>query len=144
MSDNQPDLKAICDTCLTVIDDRDGHIWVDQDLAHKASLHQRGDTVPWPGSDGAEDVHIDGGVPWQTTHTDCAPTAPSWAYAIPVERINTWPSFLHWTAQLMHKGWVDATNWSVFILQTVEPQRASVSGLRPLRPQGLEFRGIGS
>lgn len=143
MTDIQPDLQAICDTCLTVITEGEGHVWIDQDLAHKAARRAKGDTIPWPDSDGTENVTIDGGVPWQTTHTNCAPHMPTWAYAIPVERINAWPAFLHWTAQLMGKGWVEATNWDMFILQSVEPQRGAVSGLRPLRPQDLEFRGIG-
>ncbi|MET8404482.1 hypothetical protein [Streptomyces sp900116325] len=144
MPSNQPDLHAICDTCLTVIADGDGHIWIDQDLAHKTSRRQRGDDIPWPGSDGTENIAIDGGVPWQTTHTSCAPHKPEWAYAIPVERITTWPALVHWTAHLMNKGWVEVTNWDMFMLQAVEPQRAAVSGLRPVRPQDLEFRGIGS
>jgi hypothetical protein len=138
------DLQAICDTCLAVITDGEGHVWIDQDLAHRTARHQNGQTAGWEDSDGTEAIAVDGGITWNTTHTACAPSKPAWAYAIPVERINAWPSFLHWTAQLMNKGWLHVTNWDLFILQSVEPQRGAVSGLRPIRPQDLEFRGIGS
>ncbi|MGW2113725.1 hypothetical protein [Streptomyces zhihengii] len=129
------DLQAICDTCLTAIADGDGHVWIDQDAADKAARYPD-ESSAWP--------RTEGGIPWNTTHDSCAPAKADCAYAIPVARINTWPSFLHWTAQLMNKGWLNATNWDLFILHSVEPQRGAVSGLRPINPQDLEFRGIGS
>lgn len=143
MTSNTVDIVAICDTCLTAIADGEGHVWIDQDLAHRTARHQKGQTAGWEDSDGTETITVDGGLPWNTTHNDCHPAKPAWAYAIPVERINTWPSFLHWTAHLMNKGWIEVTNWDMYILQSVEPQRGATSGLRPARPQDLEFRGIG-
>lgn len=142
---NNPDLQAVCDSCLKPIADGEGHVWVDQSLAHRVSRRQHGDTIPWPDSDGEENLIAESGldVAWHTTHTECAPVMPTWAYAIAVERINTWPRYLHWTAHLMAKGWIEATDWERLILTSVEPQRGAASGLRPVRPQDLEFRGIG-
>lgn len=144
MTNRDTDLQAICDTCLTAIADGEGHVWIDQDLTHRAARRQQGRPTDWEDSDGTESITVDGGIPWNTTHDACAPHKPAWAYAIPVERINTWPAFLHWTAQLMSKGWLEVTDWDMCILRSVEPQRGAVSGLRPVRPQNLEFWGIGS
>jgi hypothetical protein len=143
MTDFTPDLQAICDACLNQIADGDGHVWVDQDAAHKANRKKRGldDDLPIDAADIA--AATDAGITWHTTHNDCAPATPSWAYAIPVERINTWPAFIHWTAHLMGKGWVEVTDWDMLIHRAVNPHHATVSGLRPIRPQDLEFRGIG-
>lgn len=139
------DLTAICDTCLNTIPAGEGHVWVDQDLAHKVTRRHQGDTIPWPDSTGVEDITSpDHGVRWHVTHTACEPRMPEWAYAIPVERISTWPSFLHWTAHLMHKGWLEVTDWDDLVLRALEPHRSTPSGLRPNRPQDLDFRGIGS
>lgn len=148
MSDSPPDLQAICDGCLTVIADGEGNVWTDRHIAEKTSRKGRGEDVSWMDGDplaDATDALAVGelGLAWHVTHDGCAPVMPSWAYAIPVERIATWPAFLHWTAHLMNKGWLAATDWDHFILRSVEPQRGSVSGLRPIRPQDLEFKGVG-
>lgn len=149
MTDTAPDLQAICDGCLTVIADGEGHVWTDRHVAEKTARKGRGEDVSWMDDDplaNAVDALAVGeaGVAWHTTHNECAPKMPSWAYAIPVHRINAWPAFLHWTAHLMDKGWLDATDWAEFIHRTVNPHHATVSGLRPIRPQDLKFRGIGS
>lgn len=144
-----PDLQAICDGCLTVITDGDGHVWTDRHIAEKTSRKARGEDTSWmdddPLADATDALTVgEAGVAWHVTHTECAPVMPSWAYAIPVERIATWPAFLHWTAHLMDKGWLAATDWSCLIDRAVNPRKATPSGLRPIRPQDLEFRGIGS
>lgn len=149
MSDSTPDLQAICDGCLTVIADGEGHVWTDRHIAEKTARQARGEDVSWMDDDplaDATDALVGGetGVAWHTTHSDCAPKMPSWAYAIPVERINTWPAFLHWTAHLMDKGWLGGTDWAEFIHRSVNPTHAAVSGLRPIHPQDTKFRGIGS
>lgn len=68
---------------------------------------------------------------------------PSWAYAIAVERIRSWQAFLHWTVHLMDKRWLAGTDWQLIALRSLEPRQAAVSGLRPLRPQGLDWNRIG-
>lgn len=144
-----PDLQAICDGCLTVIADGEGHVWTDRHIAEKTSRKARGEDTSWmddePLADAADLLVVgEQGVAWHVTHTGCAPAMPSWAYAIPVERITTWPAFLHWTAHLMDKGWLAATDWAELIHRSVNPTLATPSGLRPMHPQDLEFRGIGS
>lgn len=146
MTDNTPDLQAICDGCLTVIADGEGHIWTDQHIAEKTSRTARGEDASWMEDDALTDMLLAGGVgaAWHATHAGCTPVMPSWAYAIPVERINTWPAFLHWTAHLMDKRWLDGTDWTEVIHRAVNPNHAAVSGLHPIRPQDTNFRGIGS
>lgn len=146
MSDTTPDLHAICDSCLTAITDGEGHVWTDQHLADTVARHTRGQDTSRTDDETLTDALLTGqtGAAWHTTHNECAPTMPSWAYAIPVERINTWPAFLHWTAHLMDKPWFDGTDWTEVIHRAVNPAHAAVSGLRPIRPQDTDFRGVGS
>ena len=141
MSDHLPtaDLQAICDACLQPIPDGAGNVWVDTDAAD-AVVRETG------ASDGPLDavdlmaLHED--VAWQTTHIGCV-EMPSWAYAIPVERIRTWQSFLHWSVHLMDKKWLAGTDWQMLVLRSLEPKQGAISGLRPLRPQSLDWNGIG-
>lgn len=149
MTDTTPDLNAICDSCLTAIAAGEGRIWTDRHVADKAARNALGKDTGWMDDDpraDATDALLTGltGTAWHTTHNECAPKMPSWAYAIPVERINTWTAFLHWTAHLMDKPWLDGTDWTEVIHRAVNPAHAAVSGLRPIRPQDTDFRGVGS
>lgn len=147
MTDRTPDLQAICDSCLTVIAEGEGHVWTDRHVAERTARMARGEDVSWMADDPQTDANLtvgEIGTAWHTTHNGCAPEMPSWAYAIPVERINTWPAFLHWTAHLMDKSWLDGTDWTELIHRAVNPIHSAVSGLRPVRPQDIEFRGTGS
>lgn len=49
---------------------------------------------------------------WQAWHWDCDPDHDSSAYAIHVERIRTPRDVIAWTAHLMEKDWLTATDWS--------------------------------
>jgi hypothetical protein len=148
MTDTSHDLQAICDSCLAPIAEGEGHVWTDQHVSLKEARKARGESVEWMDNDPITDIADtllvgEAGVAWHVTHAECAPRMPSWAYAIPVERITTWPAFLHWTAHLMGKGWLGATDWDRLIHRAVNPHHSTPSGLRPIRPQDTEFRGIG-
>lgn len=141
----EPDLTAVCDVCVQPIADGEGHVWVDTDAADQAAraarqLDARGDAGELLSG---TDLFADTDAPWHTTHTTCLQPL-AWAYTIEVERIRTWPAYLHWTAHLMGKGWIDGTNWQDLVLRSLEPPHTTVTGLRPVRPQSLDFRGIGN
>ncbi|NEB37238.1 hypothetical protein [Streptomyces sp. SID14515] len=134
-----PDLMAICDICMQLIEDGDGHVWADQDDANTAFYNTDDGHNPLEFLGLTTRVDI---VAWRTTHTACA--LSDYAYKIEVERIRTWPAFLHWSAHLAAKKWNVATDWQLFVLRTLEPKRGAVSGLRPMRPRALDFDGIGT
>jgi hypothetical protein len=142
------ELEAVCDVCLQLIADGEGNVWVDQNAAHQ--LYHSPAWPPGQDYDEDDDECDDLGeltpgvqnVPWRTTHTACE--VCRWPYLIPVERIRSWQSYLHWSAHLMSKEWLPATDWREFVLRSLEPKRAAVAGLRPSQPQDLTFRGIGS
>ncbi|MDQ3763039.1 MAG: hypothetical protein M3460_15740 [Actinomycetota bacterium] len=134
-----PDLQAICDVCLQPIADGEGYVWVDQGAADTAARS----TLPAPDApQSLADFLESDDVTWHTTHTACH-DMPSWAYTISVERIRTWPAYLHWCAHLMGKPWLKTTDWECFVLNSLEPGQAAISGLRPIRPQSLHWQGVG-
>lgn len=140
-SETVPDLQAICDICLEPIADGDGSVWVDPDAADKAVRLSNATADSSQRLDEFLAANTED-VPWHTTHSTCQ-DIPTWAYAIAVERIRGWPAYLHWCAHLMGKTWIDGTDWQEFVLRSLEPKLAAVSGLRPLRPQSLRWGGIG-
>ncbi len=81
----------------------------------------------------------DSRVRWRVTHESCEPDA---GYRIEVERIRTWPAYLHWTAHLMGKGWFADTNWDDLILDTLDPTSTN-PGLRPRTVRDLGHRSVG-
>ncbi|MDJ0340444.1 hypothetical protein QMK19_00015 [Streptomyces sp. H10-C2] len=140
MSDQPaPDLMAICDICMQPVGDGDGHVWADQEDANTAFYNADDGHSPldFLGLTTRADL-----VAWRTTHTICG--LSDYAYKIEVERIRTWSAFLHWSAHLADKKWNAATDWQLFILRALEPKLGAVSGLRPVRPQDLDFDGIGA
>jgi hypothetical protein len=136
----EPDLQAICDVCLQPIADGEGHVWADSREADEVLRN-----TPTP--EGSQDLHefLEGSpddAPWHTTHAACQ-DSPAGAYSIAVERIRTWPAYLHWCAHLMGKAWIEGTDWQEFVLRSLEPHLAATSGLRPTKPQSLQWQGIG-
>ncbi|GLV98553.1 hypothetical protein [Streptomyces lavendulae] len=139
MTDQTPELTAICDVCLQAIGDGEGSVWVDQGDANDAfySVDDSNSPLDFLGETTRSDI-----VAWRTTHADCGMTDNP--YKIEVERIRTWQDFLYWSAHVTGKKWSVATDWRLFTLRSLEPQRAAVGGLRPIRPQGLAWNPIGS
>lgn len=135
----EPDLDAVCDVCLQSIGDGEGYVW--------ANSWEAGDVVRGTQSgEGVQDLHefleSPDDAPWHTTHSGCR-DVPAGAYLIAVERIRSWADYLHWSAHLMDQAWLEGTDWQVFVLRSLEPQRGAVSGLRPRKPQNLGWEGIG-
>ena len=89
------DLLAVCEVCLQLIADGDGAVWCRPETA----------AAPSEPSDCDDDTSLtltellaqpDTRARWRVTHEDCEPAA---GYQIAVERIRTWPAYLHWTAR---------------------------------------------
>ena len=92
---------------------------------------------PWPRSGET------GPRSWLAARAQGRRSHPGWAYVISVEQIRTWPAYLHWCAHLMGKPWLKATDWQYFVLNSLGPFPAAISGLRPIRPQNLGWHGVG-
>jgi hypothetical protein len=54
---------------------------------------------------------------WRVLHIDCDPEPDREAYAFDVRRIRSAWAALAWTAHLMKKPWLAATDWDVLIEQ---------------------------
>jgi len=125
------DLQAVCDICLQAIRPGEGAVWADQDAAWQAvwatpTTSGRACLAGQPAA-----------VEWQTDHTVCV-EIPGDAFTIPVEEISRWSSALHWTAHLISQRWVEATDWSEYLLRSLDPQHQTPGGLHPLQPQDRE------
>jgi hypothetical protein len=130
----RPDLLAVCDVCLQLIADDDGAVWCRPDTVATAPPPDEGqflldELLAMP----------DTRSRWRVTHDGCEPGE---GYRIAVERIRTWPAYLHWTAHLMGKGWFAGTNWDDLILDTLDPT-STQPGIRPRTARDLGHRHVG-
>ncbi|MCR6488377.1 hypothetical protein M8542_36660 [Amycolatopsis sp. OK19-0408] len=133
------DLLAVCQICLQLIADGDGAVWCRPEAA-TAERGDRGDQETWSSFTLEEMLAApDERVHWRVTHERCEPAT---GYLIAVERIRTWPAYLHWTAHLMGKGWFASTNWDDLILDTLDPT-STQPGLRPATVRDLGHRSVG-
>ncbi|WP_369380417.1 hypothetical protein [Streptomyces sp. cg36] len=118
---NPRELNVICDRCKSPIPDGEGNIWVDngeinkqQDAVQEWNEEQRAKTPPGLRvTHGFKDLlDYPSPVEWQAHHSACDPDPDADAYSIEVERLRTWADLTHWTAHLMGKGWLRATDWT--------------------------------
>ncbi|MET9083245.1 hypothetical protein ABZX77_15350 [Streptomyces sp. NPDC004237] len=135
------DLEAVCDVCLQPVRDGEGALAVDTARAERL-VHA------WRKRVGADPLavfpHTSGHhcAAWTVRHHTCG-RQPRFCYAISVERIRTWTGLLHWSAHLADKHWLVATDWNALVLRALEPRRAAVSGLLPVRPRDLRGGPVG-
>ncbi|MEU6540979.1 hypothetical protein [Streptomyces sp. NPDC047000] len=135
------DLMAVCDVCLQPVEDGEGALAVD--TAHADRLVRT-----WRERVGTDPLAVFPRTPghrcaaWTVRHHICG-EPPRFCYAIAVERIRTWTGLLHWGAHLADKHWLAATDWHDLVLQALEPRRAAVSGLLPVRPRDLRGGPVG-
>lgn len=130
----RPDLLAVCEVCLQLIDDGDGAVWCRPEVAAAAPPPDEGQFLLDELLAGP-----DTRARWRVTHDECEPGE---GYRIAVERIRTWPAYLHWTAHLMSKGWLAGTNWDKLILDTLDPT-STQPGIRPAAVRDLGHRNVG-
>jgi hypothetical protein len=107
------ELDFICDLCGLPVEDGAGALYV----AHADVAAARTSMAP-SDADGRLDVIAFLGQPvpalWHIHHDVCrAPDADG--YDIAVELVRRWRDLAHWTAQLMEKSWLPATNWRVVL-----------------------------
>ncbi len=57
---------------------------------------------------------------WVTRHHVCSEAADGECYQIDAERITTWAAVTWWTAHLMAKSWLAATNWDVVLSELAD------------------------
>ena len=101
---------VFCQACGAEIEDN-GHIWIDQSdvsRVEEAWDAKRNKTTWSP----AELARMPSQVGWQAHHFSCDPKPDAYAYEILAERINTAAKLVHWTAHLMGKSWIEATDWA--------------------------------
>lgn len=136
-----PDLLAVCDVCLQLIADGDGAVWCRPVAAAAAAERDdRDDQEDWSSVTLEEMLAApDERARWRVTHERCEPAA---GYLVAVERIRTWPAYLHWTARLMDKSWFAGTNWDDLILDTLDPT-STQPGIRPRTARDLGHRHVG-
>ena len=125
----QQDLLAVCDVCLLLIEDGAGAVW----------WHPEGGGRGERTSPSASLAAADRRPRWRITHDRCEPGG---GYRIAVERIRTWPAYLHWTAHLMTEDWFGATDWRELILDTFDPVSIS-AGIRPRAFRDIRHRDVG-
>ena len=110
------DLEALCGRCGRRVDCGDGWIHVDPAEAARAQREESGVTVCW-----------------QVHHRRCDPDPYDGGYWIDVENITSWAGLAHWTAHLMAKRWLEATDWDELLREAA----GEIPPVR-LRPVALE------
>lgn len=107
-----------CDSCGSPVADGAGYVHVSRHAIHRHELESR------EAKERIEDRLIVSAadlldfpcqVSWHVHHADCDPDPEAFCYWFTVERARTHAALLDWTAHLMNKRWIDATNWSDFI-----------------------------
>jgi len=129
------ELIMMCSACHKPIGDHEGWLWVDRSAvsAHgRAARAWREEHEDEPGGAISFDVTavLDYPKPvrWRAHHKDCDPEPDAASYTIESERLSTWADLAHWTAHLMAKQWVAATDWGKILEGVAE---GSGSRLRP-------------
>lgn len=125
-------VTVLCEECGEPVRG-DGYVWIDNDLVkeHEDAVrawHARLDTQ---GSlvNGADFI-LDHPKPvrWRAHHRSCDPVPDANAYTIEVAQLATYRDLVSWSAHLIGKGWLEATNWAR-VLRVAADQQPS---LRPL------------
>lgn len=100
-----------CDKCRRVIADGKGYIHVDFADVKAAEEHARGQALSsW--STARQVVAAGGLAPWRVHHRNCDPGPSASGYWFGVESVRTGRALIEWTAHLMEKNWLPATDWS--------------------------------
>jgi len=119
-----------CSVCAAHIANGCGYVLVDV-LAARDSL--RAGAAWQRAHSGPVDVHellstFPAEVQWHAVHRRCDPDPDSASeYVIDVERIRSPWDVIGWTAHLMGKNWLEATNWSALIRSVA--MRAGVTSI---------------
>jgi hypothetical protein len=122
-------LDFICDTCGFPVEDGQGAIYVRfEDIRNYQS--QKADWLETRPEHGALDLPtlmaMPVPIPWHIHHNACAPADVD-VYGICVEQVRTWRQLLKWTAHLMPKNWLSATNWASVVGDAAEGRTSRIA-----------------
>lgn len=116
--DDDRELIMTCSTCHEPIADHQGYLWVSRAAVNdhvqasrewtKEREEEPGGAVSFPITDIFDHPKP---VRWRGHHKNCDPDPDADAYTIESERLSTWADLAHWTAHLMEKSWLSATDW---------------------------------
>lgn len=111
-------LEWECERCGFPIADGAGYLAIDLHEASTAEVleaewHERHrDSI---GATLAELMTLPEPARWVIAHDKCSPLPDGPYYCIDIERAKTAAHLLNWTAHLMSKTWLSATNWDDLI-----------------------------
>ncbi|MEV7039496.1 hypothetical protein [Amycolatopsis sp. NPDC051061] len=106
---NGAKVEAFCQVCGERIT-ADGHIWVNLRIVAQVEevWEAKKDKTRWSLDELAK---MPDTAAWQAHHLACDPEPDANAYEIPIGRIGTAAKLIGWTAHLMEKSWLSATDW---------------------------------
>jgi len=119
-----------CSVCDKPVEDDDGYVTMDMVEATRVEGEREAwrEAKPEGGTAAKLDTYPKP-APWRVFHLDCDPVPDREAYSIDVGRIRSSWAALAWTAHLMKKPWLAATDWDVLI----ERVAATHGGTRGLK-----------
>jgi len=105
-----------CSVCDKPVADDDGYVTMDMAEIPRVEDERKvwGEANP----EGVTAAKLDTypkSAPWRVFHLDCDPEPDREAYSIDVGRIRSSWAAMAWTAHLMRKTWLAATDWDVLI-----------------------------
>ena len=115
------EIDYICDTCGRPVDDGEGALYV----LHADIVNARTARAEWEKTTRGGPIDVvslltmGDSAPWRIKHDTCGALIAD-GYDISVEKVRTWRQLLSWTAQLMGKTWLPATDWAVVIEDAAE------------------------
>lgn len=116
------ELAVICDACAKPISDGAGYLHVSHHAIaehEQAMARWREDNQPGGYMCITDLLAIPKPARWRAHHRRCDPEPDSSDYWIDVARLRTWRALLEWTAHLMGKRWLPATDWQRLIESAV-------------------------
>ncbi|MEV5480015.1 MULTISPECIES: hypothetical protein [Streptomyces] len=139
------ELKAVCDGCKTIVGSDEGALWI----SHQAVREREAAVRSWQARNEAKappgqvPVHnyqelmdCPDAVRWAVHHNACSPAGFDSGYHVPVQQLRTWADLTAWTAHLMAKGWLPATDWAQLLESAA---RGSGTRITPVSPPQVSF-----
>jgi hypothetical protein len=107
------EITIICGRCHAAVAPGSGFLGVSLSEVTRAERAEAAFNAKHPESATLQEVvaELPDEVPWRSRHYACAPKADADAYQIDVDRLRTWADLAHWTAHLLAKTWLTATDW---------------------------------
>jgi hypothetical protein len=105
-----------CSECGQPVVDEDGYVTME--MAEAVRVKEERETWEETNPEGVTAATLDTypkSAHWQVVHVDCDPEPDREAYSFDVGRIRSAWAALAWTAHLMKKPWLAATDWDVLI-----------------------------